>query len=192
MNCLFTDNLTVVKHLHNNVALNVIQLKGTICIDCSKRSVSKFPRNSLGGDFSRATRRVNTFSGNKTVCSRCIKVVFAINYRMIKLTGSLSLRNKNHTVNGCSLGAVRRNRAHSVGGFAFTLRNKGRRSTTIAVNSIYATKSEHHFAHLIVGKTCRRRSVSTVNLTEHKCAVSLNADHRTRCIGRSTFNRFGL
>ena len=111
---------------------------------------------------------------------------------MIKHTGSLRFRNKDYTVNGRTFRTVRGDRTHGIFFFAFTLGYKCRRTTTIAVNRVNATECKHHFAHFIVRKAGRNRSVTSVNLTENKCTVSLNTDHRTRRIGRSTFHCLGL
>ena len=111
---------------------------------------------------------------------------------MVEFASGFRFGNDYNAVDSSTFGTVGRNGTHRIGGFALTLGNECGGTAAVAVNGVYTSESEHHFAHFIVGKTCGEGSVTSVYLAENERAVRFDTDHGTGSVGRSTFYRLGL
>ena len=173
---LLTNNFTVVKHLYSNVTLLAVRGEYTIS-NCTEAIIGKCPANTLFRKLCGRTCSIYTLCGNSGRSCRSVIIVLGIKNSVIELTCSLCLRYDNNTVNGSALRTVGRNRTHSGFTFTLTLRNEGRRSTTVTVYCVYAAERKHHFTQLIVRKTGRYRSITSVNQAEYESTICLNTNH---------------
>ena len=191
MNNFGTYNFAIIKHLNGYVAFFTGGSKYTAG-NSTKRGVGKSPGYPFGRNFCGRPCSINTGNLHGSRRTGSIIVIFGIQNSMVEFAGCFCGGNQNNTIDGCTFRTVGRNRTHGVGSFPFPFGNEGRRTTTIAVNSVNATQRKHHFAHFIVGQTGREGSVTAVSLTEYQGTVCFNTDHGTRCVGRSTFYGFSL
>ena len=185
VNGLRTNNLTVVNCLNCNVTL--LTIRGEHTVSNSTEGIVAKSEGHICGNISDKSCGVKTNYRECTLCPCSVVVILAFNVSMIKDTGCNCSGCNDNAVDRRTFCTVRRNGTHGVFRFAFTLGNEGRRTATITVNCVHTTEREHHFAHFIVGETSRGRCVTTINLTEYEGTVSLDTDHGTRSIRRSTF-----
>ena len=185
---LLANNFTVVKHLYSNVAICTVRGEHTVC-NCTKAIIAESPADSLFGKLCGRTCSVNTLNNHGCRGCRCIIIILGIKNSVVELTRCFCLRYDNYTVDGSTLRTIGRDRTHYVLTFTLTLRNESRRSASVTVYCVYTSEREHHFTHLIVRKTGRNSSVTSVNLTEYQSSVCFDTDHRTRSVGRRTLYR---
>ena len=123
---------------------------------------------------------------SKAVCGLGSEyVVIGLNVDVVENTGGGNVGCDEYTVSGRTLRAVTGDRTHSEVLFAYTLGNEGGGAAAVTVCSPLAAESEHCFALLVGAEANRIVCAAAVVHTDNERTVSLNANHRARCIVRS-------
>ena len=178
-NGLRTNYNTTGDNLYINSTLLSVGKELTVN-DCTILIVGECPR-SISGHIHSITMSINCICGECILSEGSENVIIRVDVCYIKNACGSNVRSNEDTVSGRTLCAVTRNRAHLKVLFTNTLRNEGRRSTTVTVSSPLTAESEHCLAFLIIAETYGVVCATAVIHTDNECTVFLNADHRTCC-----------